>query len=208
MAELKLRAAPGAIGGNTLATAGTADTILLRELPLAGCVNLRLDPRDHAALAAASSAFGMAALPPAPNTWVAAPGLEILWQAYDEWLLVTTDAKRSALETALRNALHGSHHALTDVSDQRAAFELSGPHTWDVLQKGCAVDLHPRVFTELACVQTALARVRVTLRRMNEPATCQVLVERSYAQYLWDWLNDAALEYGVTSGPVTSDEDS
>lgn len=195
MAEPKTPVALSAIRRGELAAAGGADTIALREMAPSGYVNLRVDPRDHAAVAAVSSVIGTAALPLAPNTWLAALGLEMLWQAYDEWLLVTPDGTQAALVSTLRNALRGSRYAVTDVSDQRAAFELWGPHARDVLQKGCAVDLHPRAFGVGACVQTALARVRVTLRRMNDASTYQVLVERSYAQYLWDWLNDAALEY-------------
>ncbi len=201
MAEMTLHAAPGALRGSAPATAGVAETLLMRELPLSGYVNLRLDPHDHQAMAAAATAIGAASLPLAPNTWVSAPGLEVLWQAYDEWLLIVPDATPTALVAKLHGALRGLRHAATDVSDQRAALELRGLHARDVLHKGCAVDLHPRVFTAGGCVQTALARVRVTLRRMNAPDTYQVLVERSYARYLWDWLNDAALEYSGSDQP-------
>ena len=167
----------------------------MRELPFFGCIDLRLDPRNPAALDAAAQRFG-SALPTQPNTWIAALRAHILWQAYDEWLLVTPDRAQTALASALRGALSGMHCAITDVSDLRAAFELAGPCARDVLQKGCAVDLHPRAFSAGTCVQTALARARVTLRQMNEAPTYQVLVERSYARYLWDWLVDAAVEYG------------
>lgn len=194
MAELKLRAAGSAIRGHAPAAAGAADTLLVRELPLFGCLNLRLDPRERAATAAASRALGVA-LPLAPNTWVAAPGRDVLWQAYDEWLLVAREVPQPGLEAALSSALSGVRHALAEVNDQRVVFELRGPRARDVLQKGCAVDLHPRAFAAGGCVQTALARVRVTLQRMEAPAACRVFVERSYAQYLWDWLNDAAVEY-------------
>ena len=169
----------------------------IARLAPSGYVNLRLDPRDQAAVAAASSVIGTAPLPLTPNTSIAALGLEVLWQAYDEWLFVTRDGTQAALVSALRNALRGSHCAVTDVSDLRAGFELRGAHARDVLQKGCAVDLHPRVFVPGRCVQTALARVRVTLRCLNDGTSYQILVERSYAAYLWEWLNDAALEYSA-----------
>ena len=172
-----------------------SDTVRLRELPLSGYVSLRLDPRDRAAVAAAGSVIGTAQLPLTANTWVSALGLEVLWQAYDEWLFVTPDGTQAALASTLRGALPGSRWAVVDVSDLRAGFEVRGTHARDVLQKGCAVDLHPRVFAAGVCVQTALARVRVTLRRMNDPLTYQVLAERSYARYLWEWLADASLEY-------------
>ena len=194
MPELRALTPLGASSAKAFVTVGRADVVLMRELPLHGALDLRLDARDHAAMSAVASAIG-AALPVTPNTWIAAPGAHALWQAYDEWLLVTPDGKQAALASTLRRSLADWHFALTDMSDLRAAFELTGPRARDVLQKGCAVDLHPRAFGAGTCVQTALARVRVTLRQMDATPVYQALVDRSYARYLWDWLLDAALEY-------------
>ena len=172
---------------------GRADAVLIRELPVSGCIDLRLDARSEAARQAAAGALGAAL--PGPNSWIAAAGAHVLWQAYDEWLITGRDGSQAAIGAALRNALAGMHCAVTDVSDLRLAFELHGPHARDVLQKGCAVDLHPRTFDSGSCVNAALARVRVTLRQMDTVPTYEVLVERSYAGYLRDWLTDAAAEY-------------
>ncbi len=133
-------------------------------------------------------------LPLAPS-WVAANSVTVAWQAFDEWLLLTVDGAQVAWLERLRAALVDHHAALTDVSDLRAGFEIKGPRSRDLLAKGCAVDLHPRVFNTGDCAQTALARVRITLRQVDEAPTYHVLVERSYAQYLWDWLIDAAVEF-------------
>ena len=178
---------------NNPASAGRADVVLIRELPLSGCIDLRLNARNDAAAQAIAAALGAAL--PGPNAWVAASGVQVLWQAFDEWLVIGTDGSQAAIAPLLRNALAGAHCSITDVSDLRAAFELKGPRARDVLQKGCAVDLHPRVFSPGSCVNAALARVRVTLRQMDAVPTYEVLVERSYGGYLWDWLTDAAAEY-------------
>jgi len=160
-----------------------------------GALCLRLDPAR-----AETVRETLGAELPAPNRWVEARDAHILWQAFDEWLIVTPAGRERALVDALRAALEGTHHALTDVSDLRVTLALEGPHARDVLQKGCAVDLHPRVFTAGSCVTTALARVRVTIRQMNAVPRYEVLVERSYASYLSAWLQDAALEYAGVSG--------
>jgi sarcosine oxidase subunit gamma len=188
-ARRKLSAAPA----RALASFGRADRVLVHELPFFGCIDLRLDARNDAARQAAADALGAAL--PGPNSWVAASRVQLLWQAYDEWLLIGEDGSQAVIRDSLRSALAGMHCAVTDVSDLRAAFELKGPRAPDVLQKGCAVDLHPRVFDPGSCVNTALARVRVTLRQMDALPTYEVLVERSFAGYLWTWLTDAALEY-------------
>ena len=167
-----------------------AEAVRIRELPIHGAIDLRFDARNETAGNAIASVLG--ATLPAPNAWTAASSAQILWQAFDEWLILTADGRQGALETTLRNALAGVHCAITDVTDLRAAFEVRGVHARDVLQKGCAVDLHPRAFGLTSCVTTALARVRVTLRLLDDAPAYEILVERSYAAYLKDWLNDAA----------------
>ena len=166
--------------------------VRLAELPAIGALVLRLQPQR-----AALCAPVLGGLLPAPNTWGEAGSAHVLWQAFDEWLLITPDGRQSAVAASLRAALSETHHALTDVSDLRTRFALDGPNARDVLQKGCAVDLHPRVFGTSSCVTTALARVRVTLRRMGDAERYEILVERSYGSYLRDWLVDAALEYSA-----------
>ena len=165
--------------------------VSMRALPLSGALALRLN-RNSAAMDSATHFFGAAL--PGPNTWAAFETAHVLWQAHDEWLIVTPNGRQNALAESLRHALADAHHAITDVSDLRATFELRGERARDVLQKGSAVDFHPRVFGAGACVTTALARVRVTVRLM-EPQTYELQIERSYAGYLWDWLVDASAEF-------------
>ena len=166
----------------------------LKELPLAGALNLRV---AVAKAQPVSDFFGVAL--PQPNTWIAAPKADLLWQAFDEWLILTPNRQQHALASSLRAALAGTHFAVTDVSDLRIAFALEGSHARDVLQKGCAVDLHPRVFGAGSCVTTALARVRVTIRQTSPAPRFEILVERSYAMYLREWLADASLEYSAAT---------
>src|SRR5436853_7181347 len=111
-----------------------AESVHIRELPLRGCLDLRVDARNDAAAKAIANVLG--ATLPGPNAWLAGAGTQILWQAFDEWLILAADGRESALEATLRKALDGVHCALTDVSDLRTAFELRGPRARDVLQKG------------------------------------------------------------------------
>lgn len=199
---------------------GRAQSVSIAEQPLFGAINLRLDPRDPNLLPPLRGKVTHDSLPPVwgrvrvggdtalekaqqclgtdlplKPKWIAANGVTVIWQAFDEWLLLTPDGAQDELLERLRAALADLHAALTDVSDLRAGFEIKGPRSRDVLAKGCAVDLHPRVFATGDCAQTALARVRVTLCQLDDAPTYRLLVERSYAQYLWDWLADAALEF-------------
>ena len=171
---------------------GVGVRVSSRELPLSGALALRLDPRNTAAMESAGRVFGAAL--PGPNAWLACETAQVLSQAYDEWLILTPNGRQDALAASLRHALADAHFAITDVSDLRAGFEVHGERARDLLQKGTAVDLHPRVFGAGACTTTALARVRVTIRATGAQAY-ELLVERSYAAYLWDWLTDASAEF-------------
>jgi sarcosine oxidase subunit gamma len=169
---------------------GDPAVVALRELPPAMMIDLRLDPADTAALSAAQSALAFD-LPLTPGKSHARAGHVALWLGPDQWLIAASETSAALL----MSALDGLAAAATDVSDLRAAFELSGPHAEDVLRKGCAIDLHSRVFGPGDCALTSLARVRVALHQSGERQTYHIFIERSYAPYLWDWLTDAMMEY-------------
>ena len=184
-------------GSTVLRLQGDTQSVLLRELPFCAAIALRVDHNDPLALKRIADEIGLA-LPRVPNTFVSAGECSVLWQAYDEWLVLARAERFTTLEAALRRALDGARGAVTDVSDLRAGFEILGPYARAFLQKGCAVDLHPRVFGPGSCVQAALARVRAIVHQVDVVPTYHVLVERSYARYSWSWLVDAAREYAST----------
>ncbi len=78
-----------------------------------------------------------------------------------------------------------------DLSANRTTLELSGPGARTVLEKGCALDLHPRAFAPGRCAQTLLSKVAVVLDQLDAQPCYRLLVRGSFAQYLADWLLDA-----------------
>jgi sarcosine oxidase subunit gamma len=185
------RTALGCTEASGLRTRGDAAVVMLRELPAAAMIDLRLDPADAAAMSAAHDALSLD-LPLTPGKTGAGAERIALWFGPDQWLIVAP----SAAATPLLQALGGDAMSAVDVSDLRAEFELAGPRAADVLRKGCAIDLHPRIFGTGDCALTSFARVRVALRQTDDRPAYRVLVERSVAAYLWDWLIDAMMEYG------------
>lgn len=177
-----------------LRTYGDRAILQLTEEPPTGAIVLRLEAKDAQALLRAREALSVA-LPLTPNSWTAHDDIAVLWQAYDEWLVLTPDGTQVPVMMQLAQALEGLHAAVTDVSDLRAGIAVDGPASRDLLRKGCAVDLHPREFSTGNLAVTTLARVRVVLRQTSDTPAYQILVERSYAHYLWDWLVDAAGEF-------------
>ncbi len=175
---------------------GPADAgLTLSERPFLAHLNLRGDPSDRVFLDAAEQALD-AGLPLEPNTVAGGRDLDILWLGPDEWLVVAPQ-ERTSVEADLRNALDGQRHALTDVSGGQTVVRLSGSQARDVLAKSCTLDLHPRVFGPGRCAQTLIAKANVTIWQTDDAPSYDLIVRRSFADYLALWLADASREYGL-----------
>ena len=170
--------------------------VMLGECGIRGLLVLRGDRASEAFRSAVFSAVG---LDPVVEPLAAARKRDVsmLWLGPDEWLVVIPDRRVERIERALRTALEGQHAALTDVSHSRAILTLSGPGARAVLAKGCPLDLHPRVFGPGRCAQSRLAKCQVLIHQSNATPTFEIYVNRSFAQYAWTWLEDAAQEFGV-----------
>ena len=181
-------------------SAGPADaSVTLTERPFLVHLNLRGDPSDRAFLDAAERELGVG-LPLEPNTVARGRDLAVLWLGPDEWL-VLAPPERTGVEADLRQALDGQRHAVVDVSGGQTVVSLSGGRARDVLAKGCTLDLHPRVFGLGRCAQTLIARANVTIWQDDETPSYDLIVRRSFADYLALWLSDASREYGLAAVP-------
>ena len=183
--------------------AGNAGVILC-ERRFRAKINLRGKPIKKF-LDAVRKALGVA-LPKTPNSTVTTKDITALWLGPNEWLLVGRPGAEGGMVEALRQELASQHVAITDVTEGRTIIGLTGSNARDVLMKGCSLDIHPRHFKPGDCTQSALAKALIILHQTSgdsgiEP-TYDIYVERSFADYLWIWLEDAALEYGlaVTKG--------
>ncbi len=169
--------------------------VRLSERRFRGHVNLRFDGADTALASALEGALGFA-LPAKPNTSAVAGGVTALWLGPDEWLVVTAEGREARVAAALRQALAGAG-AVTEVGDARTVIALAGPRAREVLMKGCSLDLHASVFTPGRCAQSAVARAQAILHLVDKRPEFELYVQRSFAEYLWRWLEDAAAEYGL-----------
>lgn len=180
--------------------AGGARGVRIVERPEVGKIDLRGDPENRAFMAAVGRVLDMV-LPTDALSSATRGDLTALWQGPDQWLLTCPLGTVAARLGALREALAGEHHALTDLSDGRVVLRLQGPSARDVLAKGCPLDLHASVFRPGQCASSRLAKADVLIHlALDEPATgpaFDLYVARSFARYLFAWLEDAGLEYGV-----------
>jgi sarcosine oxidase subunit gamma len=172
----------------------------LGEIRFRAMLNLRGDPGVAEFLRAAETASG-AVLPVVPNTVARADGMTVLWLGPDEWLIVSAPGSEAALEAKLADAVGPQGGCVTDVGESRTIILVSGPRARDVLAKGCPLDLHPSAFGETACAQSLVGPVGVALCRAPagpaDPPRFELIVLRSFADFLWRFLEDAGQEYGV-----------
>ena len=171
--------------------------VLMREQSLQGQLALRGNPRSRTFKSVVKKVFGVD-LPVDANTATEGEqGHRLLWLGPDEWLAVVPDGHEAKAAADLKEAMPEEHFAVADVSGSRTIIALSGPRARDVLMKGCSLDLHPRVFAAGQCAQSSLARCHMLLHQVADTPAYDVYVHRSFADYLWRWLEDAAREYGV-----------
>ena len=204
MADAYLRQGPlahlglaGRAANATSATEGEEEGVVLCERLARGQIGLRGDAGRPAFRNAVKGVLGFAP-PRKATTATGGTGLpRALWLGPDEWLMVTDDAATAATVADLGEALARQHVQVVDLSDARAVIGLSGPHARDVLMKGCTLDVHRRAFGPGRCTRTLLARAQVIVHQTSETPDYELYVHRSIAEYLWAWLEDAGLEFGV-----------
>lgn len=160
-----------------------------------GQINLRGDATDDAFLAAVQSVIGCE-LPLLPNT-VTDGATRACWLGPNEWLLTATAAEVGAMRLPLEQALQSQHVAVNDLSGGQLLLRLTGDPVRSLLAKGCTLDLHPDVFEAGACAQTGLAKAAVVILSHQSGPGVDLIVRRSFADYLLQWLQRAGAEYKI-----------
>ena len=167
----------------------------LREKKLLGHLTLRGDAKDPAFAGGVHKALGVEL--PVALTLVANGSLSLQWLAPDEWLLIVPRGEEFATEKRLREALGNElHYAVVNVSGGQTLLELSGPKVREMLMKSTSYDVHPSNFPVGKAVGTHFAKTQLVIRHTAEE-TWERVVRRSFADYIWLWLQDASAEFGL-----------
>lgn len=173
---------------------GGAPGMVLEEVATLQIASLTARKERSVALAAAVRKHWGLDLPLVPR-WVGDERLAFLWSGPDQWLAVS-ESWPGALDTGVRNALSGLA-SVTAQGDGRMVVRIAGPRTRDVLAKGMAVDLHPRVFGPGDTAVTQFAHVGVQIRQLDATPSYELLAFRSHTATLYRALLSAGAEYGV-----------
>ncbi|MFE5027823.1 sarcosine oxidase subunit gamma [Streptomyces sp. NPDC056656] len=166
--------------------------VTLTEWPFVSMVNLRVNPASAAAVRVEKT-LG-APLPREHGETTSSGAHTAFWLGPDEWL-VLSQTEEGVAAAELREALAADPGSVVDVSANRTTLELRGPAARQVLEKGCPLDLHPRVFGPGRAVPTTVGPIAVLLWQVDDGPTYRLLPRSSFADYLARWLIDAMNEY-------------
>lgn len=139
------------------------------------------------------------------------PGVLVLGQRPEEWLIVGDRASVDAMLTGLDRA---GHVSLIDHSHSRAMFRLTGPAAAQTLAKVCGLDWSDAMTPDGAVVSASVAKVTCDIAR-NDVAEIAphpdgagrsylLACDRSFGQYLFDAILDAGQEFDIGVGPSIS----
>ena len=106
-----------------------------------------------------------------------------------------TPGRQTELQQQLLQALDNVFCAVVDNSSGLTTLHITGDNAAALLATDCPLDLHPQVFKVGQCAQTRLAKAGMTLSPLPDNAGFEVIIRRSFADYLLLWLQDAAIAF-------------
>ena len=196
-----LRKSPVSPLGTAFEAGSVAGTVELREVPFLTMAGLRVDPAGDAGERLGVLTGG---LPAASGEVRGSGNTAVLWLGPAEFLLVApAEAHESLggdLPRTLIEALGDGAGQVVDLSANRTTLELTGPRARAVLEKGCSLDLHPRVFTTGTALSTEIGGIPAVLWKTGDEAY-RIFPRASFAEFLGRWLLDAMREYASPEVP-------
>lgn len=161
------------------------------EIPLLGYISLRGSAQNEAFTSAASTALGIT-LPTQPCSMVYTAWGSILWLSTDEWLLICKRDQRASLQQSLETALTGIHSQVIDNSGGFTTVLLQGNNASDVLHHCTVYNLNALESGKV--VGTTFGKVSLFLHQQENGYN--LVFRRSFADYIWRYLERSALPYG------------
>jgi len=113
-----------------------------------------------------------------------------------QWMIVSAKANPKDFAEALRSKLKKNGY-VSEQSDARVIFSLSGSRVREMMQKGCRLDLHPSVAKKGWCAQTQMAQAGVIIHQVDDKPTYDILVYSGFAQHFAEWLLHTGAQLGI-----------
>lgn len=163
-------------------TNSSGDVLQIRAIENRSIVSLRV---SRNALDQARARFQLAEAP-----GVAGVDPQALPLGPDRWLLVSDSRSTAVLLESCSQALTGVTHIALDYSSALVVLSIAGSNARLLLATGTGIDLRPDHFPVDSCCRTRLAQIPVVIVT-RFPDAFDVYVDRSYNDYLRDWLEES-----------------
>ncbi|CAD7847962.1 MAG: Sarcosine oxidase gamma subunit (EC 1.5.3.1) [Olavius algarvensis Gamma 3 endosymbiont] len=162
----------------------------IEELPFLGFINLRGRSDNTGFSAGVLKVLGVEA-PTMANTVIEAGENRIYWLGPDEWLVVTPAGRQDQVKKDLLAALNGVFCSVVDNSSGLTTVRVSGDNAAATIASDCPLDLHAREFKPGQCAQTRLAKAGTIISPLADGSGFELIIRRSFADYLLHWLQQA-----------------
>ena len=136
-------------------------------------------------------------LPTEANTSTTSDKLTAIWLSPDEWMIVSNelaskDTNKYELYDMLFNSISKINlGAVIDVTDQFVQLELKGENVYEIFSAGSPFNFNEFKEKKGSTAQTVLNHIDVILHHKEENVV-NLFVRRSFAQHLWDWIEDSS----------------
>ena len=157
-------------------------------------LNLRGDPSDQEFCRGVADVLGVE-LPLEPCTFNCNDDSGLYWLGPNEWLAIVRGGTGRNTESQLRETLKG-HFSVVDISGGQTQIRMSGEGVGQLLKKSSVYDFHPEHFRSGQCVQTTFAKASALISK-NADQSFDLVMRRSFSDYLCRWIIDASAEYGL-----------
>jgi len=137
-------------------------------------------------------------LPARADEVIDAAGLRLMRTGPEQIWIIGHDG--GGLERQLLQAISSDLGAVTPLSHSRTRISIEGEAAGAVLMKGVPLDFHPDSFRIDQAALTGLHHTPVLIHRAGV-SRFEIYAMRSFAESVWEWLADAALEFGYEVVP-------
>lgn len=113
-----------------------------------------------------------------------------------QWALLSKSDQGPDFGQKIQHEIVGLGY-VSEQSDARVCFEISGRDARELMSRGCALDLHPTSVSKGFCAQTMMAHIGVLIYQNNDEPTYQLYVYSGFARSFWHWLDETAAQFQI-----------